>query len=114
MNSDYILMFIDYLLIPFISLGIDLRRRGSEAVFSLASFLLYVPYTVAIFIITYVIRVVMSRLGIGVDTDAGTGIYTVMATFIALILPYVKEMIVTYCSVRCEIKGKKDTKPVEK
>ena len=107
MYTDHILMFIDYLLIPVLSLSIDLRRSGRQASASLANFMRYVAYTVAIFIITYVIRVVLSRLGIGASSEAGTGLYTILATVIALVAPYVKELAVTYCNVRCEIKGKK-------
>ena len=113
MNTDFILMFIDYLLIPALSLSIDLKRGKEEIRMSLKSFLTYVAYAVAIVIITYVIRVVMSRLGITAGTDAGTGLYTIMATFLALILPYIKEIIATYINVRCEIKGKKGSTSVD-
>ena len=106
MNNDYILMFTDYLLIPFIALAIDLRRSKSEIKFTLQAFLKYVSYAVAVIIITYVIRLVLSRLGVGVNTDPGSDIYTVIATAVALIVPYVKEIITTYLNVRCEIKGK--------
>ena len=107
MYTDHILIFIDYLLIPFLALSIDLKRSGTEAALTLAHFMRYVAYTVAIFITTYVIRVVLARIGVGATTDAGTGIYTIMATVIALLAPYVRELIATYCNVRCEIKGKK-------
>lgn len=113
MNTDYILMFIDYLLIPALSVSIELKRRKEEIRMSLESFLTYASYAVTIVIITYVIRVVMSRLGITADTNAGTGLYTIMATFLALILPYIKEIIATYINVRCEIKGKKGSTPVD-
>ncbi len=113
MNTDFILMFIDYLLIPALSLSIELKRSKEEICMSLKSFLTYVSYVVAIAIVMYVIRVVMSRLGITADTDAGTGLYTVMAAFLALILPYIKEIILTYFNVRCEIKGKKGNTPVD-
>ena len=113
MNTDYILMFIDYLLIPALSVSIELKRRKEEIRMSLESFLTYASYAVTIVIITYVIRVVMSRLGITADTNAGTGLYTIMATFLALILPYIKEIIATYINVRCEIKGKKGSTSVE-
>lgn len=113
MNSDLILMFIDYLLIPFMALAIDLRRAGKEVVLTLSNFSLYVSYTVAIVIITYVLRVVLSRVLITLGTDPGTGVYTMIATIIALILPYIKEIIVTYWDVRCEIKGKKGSAEVE-
>ena len=106
MTNDYILMFVDYLLIPFISLGIDLRRSGSEIKLTLKSFLLYVSYAVAVIIVTYVLRLVISRLGIGVNTDPGSDIYTLIATVVALVIPYIKEIITTYLNVRCEIKGK--------
>ena len=106
MNNDYILMFVDYLLIPFIALGIDLRRSKCEIKLTLQAFLKYVSYAVAVIIITYVIRLVLSRLGVGVNTDPGSDIYTVIATAVALIVPYVKEIITTYLNVRCEIKGK--------
>ena len=106
MNNDYILMFVDYLLIPFIALSIDLRRAKSEIKFTLQSFLKYVSYAVAVIIVTYVIRLVLSRLGVGVNTDPGSDIYTIIATVVALIAPYVKEIITTYLNVRCEIKGK--------
>lgn len=109
MNTDHILIFIDYLLIPFIALSIDLRRNKKTDAFSFGAFLLYVPYTVAIYLIVYVMRVVLSRLGVGVNTDAGTGIYTAIATVVALVIPYIREIIVTYVNVRCEIKGKKDS-----
>ena len=75
---------------------------------SLQVFMKYVSYTLSILIVTYVLRVVISRLGIGIDISAGTAMYTIVATVIALIVPYVKEIITTYCNVRCEIKGKKD------
>ncbi len=114
MNTDIIMTFIDYLLIPAIALSIELKRNGEEIRMSLGAFLSYVSYTVAIIIIVYVLRVVMSRIGIAIDTDAGSGIYTIMATVIALILPYIKEMLATYINVRCEIKGKEDGSPVEK
>ena len=113
MNSDLILMFIDYLLIPFMALAIDLRRSGKEVVLTLKNFTLYVSYTVAIVIITYILRVVLSRVLISLGTDPGTGVYTIIATVIALLLPYLKEIIVTYCDVRCEIKGKKGSTEVE-
>ena len=87
MNSDLILMFIDYLLIPFMALAIDLRRSGRETVMSLRNFMLYTSYTVAIVIITYIVRVALSRVVITLGTDPGTGVYTIMATIIALILP---------------------------
>lgn len=106
MYTDHILIFIDYLLIPFLALSIDIKRSGKEAVLSLANFLRYVSYTVAVFIVTYIIRVVIARLGFGVTTDAGTGIYTILATLIALVAPYVRELVATYCNVRCEIKKK--------
>lgn len=106
MYTDHILIFIDYLLIPFLALSIDIKRSGKEAVPSLANFLRYVSYTVAVFIVTYIIRVVIARLGFGVTTDAGTGIYTILATLIALVAPYVRELVATYCNVRCEIKKK--------
>ena len=111
MDSDLILTFIDYLLIPFLALAIDLRRSKKEAVMTLANFMRYVSYTVAIVLITYVIRVALSRVAVSLGTDPGTGVYTMIATFVALILPYVREIIVTYCDVRCEIKaGKGSTK----
>lgn len=113
MNADYFLMFIDYMLIPALSVSIELKRRKEEIRMSLESFLTYASYAVTIVIITYVIRVVMSRLGITADTNAGTGLYTIMATFLALILPYIKEIIATYINVRCEIKGKKGSTSVE-
>lgn len=114
MNSDYILMFIDYLLIPCIAAGIDLRRSSAgEIRMSLRSFLLYVSYTTAIAVCVYIIRLVVSRLGINIETDPGTGIYTILATAVALVMPYIKEIIVTYCNVRCEIRGKKDSASVE-
>jgi len=50
----------------------------------------------------------LARLGIGVNVEAGTGIYTIVAAILAGIFPYIKEIIVTYTAVRCEIKGKKD------
>ncbi|MBQ6129937.1 MAG: hypothetical protein IJI51_09770 [Lachnospiraceae bacterium] len=106
MYTDHILIFIDYLLIPFLALSIDIKRSGKEAALSLANFLRYVSYTVAVFIVTYIIRVVIARLGFGVTTDAGTGIYTILATLIALVAPYVRELVATYCNVRCEIKKK--------
>lgn len=109
MKSDYILMFINYLLIPFIALSIDLRRTGEEIKMTLKTFMQYVSYTLAILVITYIIRVVISRLGIGIDLTAGTTLYTILASVMALILPYVKEIIKTYVNVRCEIKGKKDS-----
>ena len=108
MNSDHILMFINYLLIPVAALAIDMRRSGSDMKMSLKVFMNYVSYTLAILIVTYVLRVVVSRLGIGIDITAGTAMYTVIATVIALVIPYVKEILTTYCNVRCEIKGKKD------
>lgn len=113
MNTDYILMFIDYLLIPAIALAIELKRSGRETGMSLKVFLSYASYTVAIAVICYIIRVVLSRIGITMATDAGTGIYTIMATFIALILPYIREIFTTYVNVRCEIKGKKDSTSVD-
>ena len=106
MTNDYILMFVDYLLIPFISLGIDLRRSKSEIKLTLKTYLLYVSYAVAVIIVTYVLRYVASRLGLGINTDAGSEIYTVIATVVALLLPYIKEIITTYVNIRCEIKGK--------
>ena len=106
MYTDHILIFIDYLLIPFLALSIDIKRSGRETVMSLANFLRYVSYTVAVFIVTYIIRVVIARLGFGVTTDAGTGFYTILATLIALVAPYVRELVATYCNVRCEIKKK--------
>ncbi len=106
MYTDHILIFIDYLLIPFLALSIDIKRSGKEAVLSLANFLRYVSYTVAVFIVTYIIRVVIARLGFGVTTDVGTGFYTILATLIALVAPYVRELVATYCNVRCEIKKK--------
>ncbi|MBR2530459.1 MAG: hypothetical protein IKE35_05475 [Lachnospiraceae bacterium] len=106
MYTDHILIFIDYLLIPFLALSIDIKRSGKEAVLSLANFLRYVSYTVAVFIVTYIIRVVIARLGFGVTTDAGTGFYTILATLIALVAPYVRELVATYFNVRCEIKKK--------
>ena len=99
-------MFIDYLLIPALAIGIEQRRKGDTGM-SLRVFLSYASYTVAVAIIVYVIRVVMSRLGITADTDAGTGIYTVIATAVAVILPYIREILATYINVRCEIKAKK-------
>jgi hypothetical protein len=99
-------MFVDYLLIPFISLGIDLRRSKSEIKLTLKTFLLYVSYAVAIIITAYVLRYVAARLGVGLNTDPGSEIYTVIATVVALLIPYVKEIIATYVNVRCEIKGK--------
>ncbi len=108
MNTDYILIFIDYLLIPCLALGIDMSRAKAEIKFSLSNFISYARYTIAIILIAYIIRVVLARMGIGVNTDPGTGMYTIMATFIALASPYVKEMIVKYIDIRCEIKGKKD------
>ena len=107
MNNDYILMFVDYLIIPLIALGIDMRRSGKKQAFSIEVAASYASYATVVVIIVYVVRVVMSRLGIGMDTDPGTGLYTVFATAVALILPYIKEMIATYINVRCEIKGKK-------
>ncbi|MCR5301885.1 MAG: hypothetical protein K6E49_05550 [Lachnospiraceae bacterium] len=109
MNYDIILTFIDYLLIPFLALAIDLKRSKKETVASLQNFLLYTSYTVAIVLITYVLRVALSRVVISLGTDPGTGVYTMIATVVALILPYIKEIIVTYCDVRCEIKAKKDS-----
>ena len=114
MYTDHILIFIDYLLIPVIALGIDLKRGGGENRCSLATLVRYAGYTAAIYIIVYAIRVVLARLGVGANTDAGTGIYTVIATVIALIVPYIREIIATYCDVRCEIKGKKDSSISEK
>ncbi|MCR5475584.1 MAG: hypothetical protein K6F28_10340 [Lachnospiraceae bacterium] len=114
MNSDYILMFIDYLLIPFIAAGIDIRRSGQEKTMTYGNFLLYVSYTTALAVCVYIIRLVISRLGINIDTDPGTGIYTIFALAISLVMPYIKEIITTYVKVRCEIKGKKDTSSVEK
>ena len=108
MRSDYILMFINYLLIPFIALSTDLRRAGSGIKITLETFMKYVSYVISILVITYIIRAVLSRLGIGIDITAGTVLYTIAASVIALILPYVKEIITTYINVRCEIKGKKD------
>ena len=108
MNTDWILVFIDYMLIPIIALGIDLRRAKREAVFSLDPLILYAGYATAIAIATYVVRVMLARLGIGVNVEAGTGIYTIVAAILAGIFPYIKEIIVTYTAVRCEIKGKKD------
>ena len=107
MNNDYILMFVDYLLIPFISLGIDLKRAKVEIKMSLKTFLLYASYAVALIIVTYVLRYVIARLGVGVNTDPGSDVYTVIATVVALLIPYVKEIITTYVNVRCEIKAKK-------
>ena len=109
MYNDHILMFIDYLLIPFIALGIDLARSDKERKWSADLLPRYSGYTVAIAIIAYIVRLVISRLGIGATTDPGTGIYTILATAIALVLPYVREIIVTYCNVRMEIKGKRDS-----
>ncbi len=42
MNSDHILMFINYLLIPVAALAIDMRRSGSDMVLSLQVFMKYV------------------------------------------------------------------------
>ena len=139
MNSDYILMFIDYLLIPFIATGIDICRKEGPAkredpllhrealdevepngraslnsVDKMRTLLLYASYTTAIAVCVYIIRLVVSRLGINIDTDPGTGIYTIIATAVTLVMPYIKEIIVTYFNVRCEIKGKKETTSVEK
>ena len=108
MNTDHILMFIDYLLIPFLALGIDLARAGAEIKCTLSNFISYARYTIAIILIAYIVRVVLARIGVGVNTDPGTGMYTIMATVIALIAPYIKDMIVKYIDIRCEIKGKKD------
>ena len=102
-------MFIDYLLIPFIALGIDLARSGKDVKWSVGLLARYSGYTVAIAIIAYIVRLVVSRLGIGATTDPGTGIYTILATLIAVLIPYAREIIVTYCNVRAEIKGKKDS-----
>lgn len=106
-------MFIDYLLIPLIATGTDLRRSGNDAAMSLRSFLLYARYTIAVAICVYIIRLVISRLGINIDTVPGTGIYTIIATAVSFVVPYIKEIIVTYCNVRCEIKGRKDSASVE-
>ncbi len=114
MYNDYILMFIDYLLIPFIALGIDLARSDKERKWSASLLPRYSGYVVAIAIIAYIIRLVVSRLGIGATTDPGTGIYTILATVIAVIVPYVRQIIATYCDVRCEIKGRKDSLSDEK
>ena len=100
-------MFVDYLLIPLIALGIDIRRSGKKQAVSLDAAASYASYATAVVIIVYVIRVVISRLGIGMDTEPGTGMYTIFATVVALVLPYIKEMLATYINVRCEIKGKK-------
>ncbi|MBO4266585.1 MAG: hypothetical protein J5910_05280 [Lachnospiraceae bacterium] len=106
MNTDWILVFIDYILIPVIALGIDLRRSGKEARFSLDALILYAKYAVWIAVMTYIIRVVLARLGIGISVEAGTGIYTIVAGVFAVIFPYIKEIVVTYINVRCEIKAK--------
>lgn len=107
-------MFIDHLLIPFIALGIDMRRAQSEMKLTLRSFLTYVSYTVMIVVCAYIIRLVISRLGINIDADPGTGIYTILAAALALVLPYIKEIITTYVNVRCEIRGKKGASSDEK
>ena len=100
------LAFIGYFLLPFIAVGIDMRRSGKEMKFSFAAFLLYVSYATALVMVVYAVRFILSRLGVGMTTDPGTDIYIFIACVIALILPYIKEIIVTYCNVRCEIKGK--------
>ncbi len=100
-------MFVDYLLIPFISLGIDLKRSKDDISLTLKSFLKYASYAVTIIIVSYVLRLVISRLGVGINTDPGSDVYTVIATAVALVVPYIKEIITTYVNVRCEIKGNK-------
>ena len=108
MNTDWILVFIDYMLIPIIALGIDLRRSGKEAAFGLETLVLYAKYTAWIAIVAYIFRVALSRIGIGINIEAGTGIYTIVAAALSVVFPYIKEIIVTYINVRCEIKAKKD------
>ncbi len=102
------LAFIGYFLIPVISTAIDIRRAKKEMKFTFLTFTLYVSYLVATLMITYMIRFILSRFGVGVITDPGTDIYIFIAFVVSVILPYIKEIIATYCNVRCEIKGKKD------
>ena len=101
------LAFIGYFILPFIAVGIDQKRAKKEPKLSFAAFLLYASYLTAVLMVTYVIRFILSRLGVGMVTDPGTDIYIFIAFAVTVVLPYVKEIIVTYCNVRCEIKGKK-------
>ena len=115
MDMELLLCIINYLMIPFVSVGIDLRRKKADVTrFCFGSFLLYVTYMTALICVTHIIGFILIRAGLITEINGNTTRYTLISGIIAWILPYVKEILFVCLKVRCEIRPKAEEEQDDK
>ena len=88
--------------VPTICVAVFYRRSEKSVI----RFLLIKDYCVSMVAVANISFVVlkMSELSIGIGAEIDSQVYTLVATFVAFVLPYIYEVLKKYISIRCEIK----------
>jgi len=103
MSIKLITAFISIICVPFISALIYARHRKAAGIFE--KICVYGVYAVVIRLLTgYALGSLLVSLG--AKFDDGTYVYLLLASVIAVLLPYIHLIIAKYIEVGTEIKGR--------
>lgn len=97
--------FLNIFFVPVISLAVYFRRQNKELTFNMNFVVKYVIFSVVVLIVTYMIMKAL-EVTIGVGALPSSPLYTIVATFVAFVLPYIYEIYKKYLDIKCEIKSK--------
>ncbi len=96
------MLIVNLFCIPFISLYIAFKRENEPMVFGLKAVMRYAIYVVLNVIVSFLCLKVTQIL-IGLDPSPESQAYTLAASVIAFLIPYVHEIIRKYVSIRFEV-----------
>ena len=102
---DMIIEILNIFVVPVIALGIYMKRNKLTFEDKREVFSEQALYTVLVFILSFLLIRVMNRL-FGFDAAPDSQKYTMVATPIALILPYVFEIARKFVGISCDISRK--------
>ena len=96
--------FLNLFFVPMISVFVFYRRNKKELFPDLDFFKQYVIYTIAVTIATFLTMKILTIItGFGATSESQ--VYTIVATIIAFLLPYIFEIYSKYIDIRFEVKG---------
>lgn len=100
---ELIMSIINLMVVPFVGVIVHFRRNNIEMRTSMKVLAFWIVFMVTNIPSVHIILVILSRI-IGGGIDASSAMYTIFATIVAFIQPYVLQIIRKYLELKIKLR----------